>query len=58
VLEFAIGGDEHITLQLLYQDMIFQMLPFEIEKSLDVMVPERLDQLRINGGVYNDAHSS
>jgi hypothetical protein len=36
----------------------FQVLPPEIEKGLDVMVRERFDQPRINGGVYNDAHAS
>jgi hypothetical protein len=25
------GGDEYITLRLLYQHMVFQMLPAEIE---------------------------
>jgi hypothetical protein len=58
VLESAISGDEYITLQLLHQHVVFQMLPAEIEKGPDVMVRERFDQPWIDGGVYNDAHSS
>jgi hypothetical protein len=58
VLESAIGGDEYITRQLLHEHMVFQMLPAEIEKRLDAMVRECFDQPRIDGGVYNDAHSS
>ena len=58
VLESPIGRDEYITLQLLHQQMVFQMLPAEIEKGLHVMVRERFDQSRIDGGVYNDAHAS
>jgi hypothetical protein len=37
---------------------IFQILPAEIKKGLDVMARERFDQAWINGGVYNDAHAS
>jgi len=48
VLESAIGGDEH---------MVFQTLPAEIEKGLDLMVRKCFDQPRINGCVYNDAHA-
>jgi hypothetical protein len=58
VLESAIGGDEHITLQALHEHMVFQVLPAEIEKGLDLMVRERFDQPWIDGGVYNDAHAS
>ena len=58
VFESPIGGDEYIALQLLYQHVVFQMLPAEIKKSLDVMVRERFDQPWIDGGVYNDAHAS
>ena len=58
MLESAIGGDEDVTLQLLHQHMVFQVLPAEIEKGLDFMVRERFDQPRIDGGVYNDAHAS
>jgi len=58
VLESPIGGDQYIALQLLHQYMVFQMLPAEIENGLDGMVRERFHQPRINGGVYNDAHSS
>jgi hypothetical protein len=52
------GGDEYITLQLLDQHMVFQLLPAEIEKRLDMMVMERFDESRIDAGVYNDAHAS
>jgi hypothetical protein len=38
--------------------VVFQILPAEIEKGLDVMVRERFGRPRIDGGVYNDAHSS
>ena len=58
VLESPISGDQYIALQLLHQYMVFQVLPAEIEKGLHVMVWERFDQPRIDGGVYNDAHAS
>jgi len=58
VLEAAVSGDEYITLQLLHQHVVFQILPAEIEKGLDVMVRECFDQPGIDGGVYNDAHAS
>ncbi len=58
VLESPIGRDQYIALQLLHQYMVFQMLPAEIEKGLHVMVRERFDQSRIDGGVYNDAHAN
>ena len=58
VLESPIGGDEYITLQALNQNMVLQMLPAEIGKGLDVMVRECSDQSRIDGSVYDDAHSS
>ena len=48
VLESPIGGDQYITLQLLHRDMVFQMLPAEVEKGLDVIVRERLGQPRID----------
>ncbi len=44
VLESAIGGYEYITFQLPYQHMVFQMLPAEIKKGLDLMVRKCLDQ--------------
>ena len=58
MFESVIGGDEYIPLKLLHQHMVFQMLPAEIEKGLRVMVRERFDQSRVDGGVYNDAHAS
>ena len=58
MLESTIGSDEYITHQLLHEEMVFQMLPPEIEKSLGIVSPERLDQPRIDGGVYNDAHAN
>ncbi len=58
VFESAIGGDEHVALQPLHQGVIFKVLPAEIEKGLDVMVGERLNQTWIDAGVYNDAHVS
>ncbi len=38
--------------------MVFQVLPAEIEKGLDLMIRERFDQPRIDASVYNDAHAS
>ena len=58
MLESAIGGYEYVTLQLFHQHVVFKPLPAEIEKSLDIVVLERLDQPRIDGSVYDDAHSS
>ena len=58
VLEFPVGGDEYIALQLLHQHMVFQMLPAEIKKGPDVMFRESFNQPRINAGVYNDAQAS
>ena len=58
MLESPIGRDEYITLELLHQQMVFQMLLAQIENGLDVMVRERFDQPRIDGGVYNNAHAN
>ena len=58
MFESVIGGDEYIALQLLYQHVVFQMLPAKIEKSQDVMIGERFDQPWIDRGVYDDAHAS
>ena len=58
MLESAIGRNKSITVQLLYQNVVFQMLPAKVKESLDVMAGEGFDQPRIYGGVYNDAHAS
>lgn len=52
------GGDEDIALQLFHQYMIFQMLPAEIKQCMDVMANERFHQARIDGGIYDDAHTN
>jgi hypothetical protein len=54
----VIGGDEDITLELLDQHMVFQILPAEVEEGVDFMARERFDKPRINTRVYNDAHAS
>ena len=41
VLESPISGDQYIALQLLHQYMVFQVLPAEIEKGLDLVVRKR-----------------
>ena len=58
VLESPISGDQYLTLQLLHQYMVFQVLPAKIEKGLYMMVWKRFDQPWIDGGVYNDANAS
>ncbi len=58
VFKTPIGSDEYITCQSLHQHMVFQLLPAEIKKRLDVMARKRFDQTWIDGGVYYDAHAS
>ena len=58
VLESPIGSDEYITCQSLHQHMVFQLLPAEIKKGLDVIVRKRFNQTWIDRGVYYDAHAS
>ncbi len=58
VLESTIGGHEYMALKTLQEHVICQVLPAEIEKSLDIMVRKSFDQTRINTRVYYDAHSN
>jgi hypothetical protein len=58
VFELAIGGDEYITLQLLQQHIVFQMLPAKIKECSDVMSGESFYDAWVDGGVYDDAHDN
>ena len=58
VLKTPISGNQYIAVQLFHQFMIFQLLPPEIEKRLDMIVRKRFYESWIDGGVYYDAHAN
>ena len=58
MLESLIGRHEYFALQLLHQDIVFQMLPAEIKQCKNVIANERFHQAWIDAGVYDDAHTN
>jgi hypothetical protein len=58
VFEAAIRRHENVALELFYQYVVFEVLPPQIEKGLDLVSRERFHYARVDGRIYNNAHAN